>query len=137
MNSVSMSQMISTVAAIGAVAALGAAAIVRAAPPAGDPVKGKAIFARCAICHTVEPGKNKLGPSLAGVVGRVPASVPGFTYSAAMRADKVPWTVARLDGYLVNPRAMVPGTKMIFAGLPKPEDRANVIAYLANPSAAK
>lgn len=103
------------------------------AQAAGDPVKGKAVFARCAICHTVEPGKNKLGPTLANIVGSKAGDVPGFNFSPAMKASKVVWTPHALDKYLTNPRAFLPGNRMIFAGLPKPEDRANVIAYLKKP----
>lgn len=103
------------------------------AQAAGDPVKGKAVFARCAICHTVEPGKNKLGPTLANIVGSKAGDVPGFNFSPAMKASKVVWTPDALDKYLTNPRAFLPGNRMIFAGLPKPEDRANVIAYLKKP----
>lgn len=99
----------------------------------GDQVKGKAVFARCAICHTVEPGKNKLGPTLANIVGSKAGQVPGFNFSPAMKASKVVWTPDALDKYLANPRAFMPGNRMVFAGLPKPEDRANVIAYLKKP----
>jgi len=103
------------------------------AQAAGDPVKGKAVFARCVICHTVEPGKNKLGPTLAGIVGSKAGGVPGFNFSPAMKNSKIVWTPANLDKYLTNPRAMLPGNRMIFAGLPNADDRANVIAYLAKP----
>ena len=103
------------------------------AQAAGDPVKGKAVFARCAICHTVEPGKNKLGPTLANIVGSKAGDVPGFNFSPAMKASKVVWTRDALDKYLTNPRTFLPGNRMIFAGLPKPDDRANVIAYLKKP----
>ncbi len=108
----------------------GSAALAQAA---GDAVKGKTVFARCAICHTVEPGKNKLGPTLANIVGSKAGEVPGFNFSPAMKASKVVWTPDALDKYLTNPRAFMPGNRMIFAGLPKPEDRANVIAYLKKP----
>lgn len=104
------------------------------AQPTGDPVKGKAVFARCAICHTVEPGKNKLGPTLANIVGSKAGEVPGFTFSPAMKASKVVWTPAALDKYLLNPRTFMPGNRMIFVGLPNPEDRANLIAYLKKPA---
>lgn len=117
---------IMVLALIGSKAAL-------AASPAGDPVKGKAVFARCAICHTVEPGKNKLGPTLANIVGSKAGNVPGFNFSPAMKASKIVWTPDALDKYLTNPRALVPGNRMIFVGLPKPEDRANVVAYLKKP----
>jgi cytochrome c len=101
---------------------------------AGDPIKGKAVFVKCMICHTVEPGTNKLGPSLNGIVGKPAGSTAGFNYSPAMKTAKMSWTPANLSKFLANPRAAVPGTKMIFAGLPSPDDRANVIAYLAKPT---
>jgi len=100
---------------------------------AGDATKGKAVFARCAICHTVEAGKNKLGPSLANIVGQPAGEVPGFNFSTAMKNSKVKWTPDNLDKYLTNPRTFLPGNRMIFAGLPNADDRANVIAYLAKP----
>jgi cytochrome c len=97
----------------------------------GDAAAGKAVFNKCAICHTTAPAKNGLGPTLFGVVGRHSASVIGFSYSAAMKTADKTWDEATLDVYLTNPKVLVPGTKMVFAGLPKPEDRANVIAYLS------
>lgn len=102
------------------------------APPAGDAAAGKTVFARCAMCHSVALGENRLGPTLAGIVGRKAGAVPGYNYSPAMKNSGVTWTPDALDAYLANPRGKLPGVKMIFAGLPKPEDRANVIAYLAN-----
>ncbi|MGO9357184.1 MAG: c-type cytochrome [Xanthobacteraceae bacterium] len=96
----------------------------------GDAVAGKSVFNKCAICHSPAPGKNSVGPSLFGVVGRPSATGAGFAYSDAMKAANKTWDEATLDAYLTDPKAMVPGTKMIFPGLPKPEDRANVIAYL-------
>ena len=114
-----------------------AAPVMAQASPAGDAVKGKTVFARCAICHGVEPGKNKLGPTLAGIVGRKAGSVPGFNYSPAMKAAALTWTPAGLDKYITNPKATVPGNKMIFAGLPNATDRANLIAYLRNPGSVK
>ena len=114
------------------VACLGIAALGLAAPAsaAGDPAKGRIVFARCAVCHDVKPGVKKIGPSLAGLFGREAGSMPGFAYSAAMKASKIVWTPQSLDVYLVRPAKSVPGTKMIFMGLPNPADRANVIAYL-------
>ena len=100
---------------------------------AGDAAKGKAVFARCMACHTVDPGANRMGPSLAGIIGRTSGTVPGFPYSAAMKNAKIRWDAKSLDAFLTKPSATVPGSKMIFAGLPNPADRANLIAYLATP----
>jgi cytochrome c2 len=92
---------------------------------------GEAIFKKnCFICHTVEPGKNKLGPSLAGVVGRKAGSVPGYSYSEANKNSGVTWDEATLDAYLTDPKKFMPGTKMIFAGLKNADDRKALIAYL-------
>jgi cytochrome c len=100
-------------------------------PPQGDAEAGKAIFNRqCAVCHSAQAGQNKVGPSLHGVVGRHSAKVAGHNYSPAMKqADRV-WTPEALDHYLVDPRASVPGTRMIFPGLKDPKQRADLIAYL-------
>lgn len=105
-------------------------AAVSAAGSGGDAAAGKAVFAKCMACHTTEAGKNKIGPSLHGVVGRKAGAVAGFAYSPAMKGSGITWTEAELDAFLANPRTKVKGTKMFFAGLPKPEDRANLIAYL-------
>ncbi|WP_176595842.1 MULTISPECIES: c-type cytochrome [Sphingobium] len=98
----------------------------------GDAAKGKAVFARCMACHSVDPGANRLGPSLAGVMGRTSGTVAGFTYSPAMKNAKIRWDAKSLDAFLTKPTAKVPGTRMIFAGLSNPADRANLIAYLAS-----
>lgn len=107
---------------------------------AGDPVAGKSVSARCAVCHSFTAGQTKVGPSLAGVVGRKSGSLPGFSYSPAMAGSHLTWDRATLDKYLANPRAVVPGTKMIFPGIPDPVDRANLIAFLSaasQPDASK
>ena len=96
----------------------------------GDAVKGKKVFAKCMACHTTEAGKNKVGPTLHGLFGRKAGSVEGFTYSDAMKNAGITWSDAELDKYLTNPKKDIPGNKMAFPGLPKPDDRANVIAYL-------
>ncbi|MEJ2625362.1 MAG: cytochrome c family protein [Pseudolabrys sp.] len=102
--------------------------------PPGNPAKGKQIFNTCHICHNLGPNATiKIGPPLNGVVGRPWASWPGFAYSAGLQKGKKAgnvWTVARLDKWLTNPRADVPGTKMIFPGLQTAQQRADVIAYL-------
>jgi cytochrome c len=98
----------------------------------GDPQAGEAVFKKnCAVCHTTEEGKNKIGPSLHGVVGRHSGSVSNFQYSEAMKSANKDWTPENLDQYLSNPRGLVPGTKMIFAGLKNEPDRQNIVAYLA------
>ena len=93
--------------------------------------QGETLFKKnCAICHTLEAGKNKIGPSLAGVVGRKAGSVPGFAYSAANKNSGDIWDAQTLDIYLVDPRKFMPGTKMVFVGLKNPEDRKALIEYL-------
>lgn len=98
---------------------------------AADADAGKKVFSKCAVCHTAVAGKNGLGPSLFGVVGRKSGSVEGYNYSEAMKSANKTWDEATLEAYLADPKAAVPGNKMAFAGLPNAEDRANVIAYLA------
>src|SRR3954447_17222490 len=84
---------------------------------------GDALFRRqCATCHAVQAGQNKIGPSMAGIVGKKAASVPGFQYSEPMKASNLTWTDDNLAKYLADPKAVVPGGKMIFAGLKKPAD---------------
>ena len=98
---------------------------------AGDAAAGEAVFRKCSSCHKLD-GSDGVGPHLNGVVGRNHAAVAGFAYSEAMAARSAePWTPEALYSFLANPRQDMPGTKMAFAGLPKSEDRANVIAYLA------
>jgi cytochrome c len=91
---------------------------------------GKAIFKKCALCHTTESGKNKIGPSLFGIVGRKAASLENYNYSEAMKKFDHSWDPGTLDTYLADPRATVPGTKMIFPGLKEKSEREDVIAYL-------
>lgn len=117
--------------ALAAVLTIGATGMALAA---GDAAKGEKIFRKCRQCHTVEPEKVKIGPSLAGVVGRRPGSVEGFGYSNDMiqfgAAGNV-WSTDTLDVYLTKPRGLIKKTKMVFPGLRKEEDRADLIAYLA------
>jgi cytochrome c len=91
---------------------------------------GKIVFVKCALCHTNEPGKNKIGPSLFGIVGRKSASLPDYSYSEAMKNFHHTWDAKTLDTYLADPRAVVPGTKMIFPGIKDETQRENLIAYL-------
>lgn len=99
----------------------------------GDAAAGEKVFAKCKACHENEKGVSKVGPTLKGVVGRKAASIEGYKYSEAMTAkgaEGVVWDEATLTTYLADPKAFVPKTKMAFAGLKKPEDVADVIAYL-------
>jgi len=98
---------------------------------AADAAAGEKVFAKCKSCHKIDGGQAT-GPHLNGVVDRPKASVAGFGYSdvlAGMAGDA--WSPENLEAFLHNPKEYAPGTKMSFAGLPKVEDRANVIAYLA------
>ena len=104
--------------------------IATVAADAADVDKGKEIFKKCALCHTNEAGKNKIGPSLFGIVGRHSASIANFNYSDAMKNFDKTWDRATLDTYLTNPREVVPGTKMIFPGLKDKADRDALIDYL-------
>ncbi|MCW1384148.1 cytochrome c family protein [Novosphingobium sp. KCTC 2891] len=103
---------------------------VAGAQTAGDPAKGKTVYARCAACHDLNTGATRLGPSMKGIVGRKAGSVAGFNYSPAMKAKAVTWNAQALDQYLAAPAKFIPGNRMPFAGLPNPQDRADLIAYL-------
>lgn len=96
---------------------------------AADAAAGETVFKKCAACHKLD-GSNGVGPHLDAVVGRPVGSVPDFAYSEAMKSHGGDWTPDNLFQFLASPKGYVPGTKMSFAGLPKEEDRANVIAYL-------
>ena len=117
-------------------AAVAAVTILGAVPSHadGDAAKGKKIFAKCKACHTLEAGKNKVGPSLHGIIGRKAGSIEGFSYSDAMKNSGLTWDEATLDKYLTKPKDEVPGNKMMFPGLPKETDRQNLIAYLKEAS---
>jgi cytochrome c len=94
----------------------------------GDPQRGKALYQGCTGCHSID--ENDIGPKHRGVVGRKAGTAPGYAYSAALKGAGIVWDKVTLDRWLANPSAMVPGTKMYFL-LPNAQDRADVIAYLA------
>ena len=96
-----------------------------------DAVKGKKLFTKCKACHNADAPKNKVGPYLVGIVGRKAGTADGYTkYSKAIKDSGIVWDEANLDKWLTNPKGMYPGTKMIYPGLKKAEDRADVIEYL-------
>ena len=103
------------------------------APAASTPAASDsrpAAFAQCVACHSVEPGKNGIGPSLAGVFGRAAATGPGFAYSSALKRSGLTWDEATLDRWLTAPMRTVPGTRMAYPGLRDASERAAVIDYL-------
>lgn len=117
--------------AAGAIAASAGVALAD-----GDAAKGAQVFKKnCMVCHNATDAKAKVGPSLQGVVGRPVASVADYKYSDAMKkfGEGKTWTEEELTAYLPNPKGLVPGTKMAFAGLKSPEDIANLVAYLKDP----
>jgi len=96
-----------------------------------DAEKGARVARKCTACHAFEAGgKNRIGPALYGIVGSGKASVDGFSYSSALSEMGGEWSFANLDAFLANPRGYAPGTKMSFAGLRKPQDRADLLAYM-------
>jgi cytochrome c len=115
-----------------ALAALPAAGAPVAASAAGDAEAGRSAFnRRCTTCHAVAAGQNKVGPSLHSAVGRAAGQAPGFNYSQAMRDPGETWDEATLSAYLEKPRELVPGNRMIMAGIAEAAERENIVAYLA------
>jgi cytochrome c len=102
-----------------------------AAALAADPAAGERVFRKCVACHAVGEGaQHKVGPILNGLIGRPAGSYPGYSYTEANKNSKFVWDEATLTRYLKNPRAAIPGTKMLFAGLPREGEIADVIAFL-------
>ena len=116
------------------VALLAAVPFVSVAPAMaedGDPAAGKTAFNQCRACHQVGPeAKNSVGPILNGVVGRKAGEVPGYNYSDANKGSGLTWDEATLREYLKNPRAKVPGTKMVFPGITREKQLEDILAYL-------
>ena len=124
--------LVASVTALVVVVWTGAAALAE-----GDPVAGEKTFKKCKACHVVDSDKHRVGPSLKGVYGRTAGTAEGFKYSKALKEfgdGGAVWDDATLDQWLTKPKALVAKTKMAFPGLKKPEDRANVIAYLKKSS---
>src|SRR5687767_15191238 len=96
-----------------------------------DAAKGEAVFKKCAACHNADPGgANALGPALFGTMGKPLAGHAGFAYSDALKGVGGAWDWENMSAWLANPKKFAPGTKMTFAGLSNPQDRANVLAFL-------
>ncbi len=108
--------------------ALAATPAPAAAPPQGDPVLGQQLYQSCMGCHSLD--ENDVGPRHRGVVGRRAGSVPGYSYSPALKASGIVWTPVMLDRWLQGPQKLVPGAKMYFT-VANPKSRADIIAYLA------
>lgn len=116
--------------AAAAAPALDAKAVADAAATA-DAAAGQKIFGKCQACHSGEHGgPNKVGPNLAGVVGRPKGSHEGFAYSDAMKAKGGNWTLEDLAAFVHKPKDFVPGTKMLFPGIADPNDLSNLLAFL-------
>ncbi|XP_043260834.1 cytochrome c-like [Colletes gigas] len=99
----------------------------------GDVARGKNLFIRmCQMCHTSDPnGKHRVGPNLYGVVGKTCGSNPGFNYTESMKTKGIVWNETTLNTYLEFPMQFIPGTRMIFNGVRREQDRKDIIAYLA------
>lgn len=95
-----------------------------------DAARGQRLFMQCAACHTLQVTPGSLGPPLGGIIGHEAAAAPGYSYSPALAAAGLRWDEATLNRWLEHPTDLVPGTKMIFAGIANPADRAAIIAYL-------
>lgn len=117
-------------AAPAAPAATPAVATENYADFTGDAKAGKVVFIQCQACHSIKEGENRVGPSLYGKVGKTAGQVPGFKYSDANKNSGIVWTEEKLFEYLKNPRAVIPGTTMAFAGIADPQKRADVIAFI-------
>jgi nitrite reductase (NO-forming) len=113
-----------------AAAADNAAAATATAPLSGDAAAGRIVFRKCQACHSLTPGKNGVGPSLAGIVGKKSGSASGYNYSPAMKGSNLTWDAATLDSYLLDPQKVVPGNKMPFPGLKTENERRTLIAFL-------
>jgi cytochrome c len=116
--------------AAAAPAATPAAATENYADFTGNASAGKVVFIQCQACHVLTEGVNRVGPSLHNKVGATAGQVAGFRYSEANKNSGIVWTEEKLFEYLKNPRAVIPGTTMAFAGIPDPQKRADLIAFL-------
>jgi cytochrome c2 len=105
-------------------------AMLASAASAQDMAAGKASFAKCKACHSLENGKNVIGPSLHGLFGRKAGTAPKFNYSSANKNSGIEWNDETLFNYLADPQKAIPGTKMVFPGIKSEKERRDLIAYL-------
>jgi cytochrome c len=113
------------------VIAAGLLVALPAVASAQDAEAGKNVFKKCAPCHAIGPGaKNKVGPELNGLFGRAAGSVEGFNYSDAMKNSGITWDEANFKEYIANPKAKIPGNKMVFPGIKDELDRDDLAAYI-------
>ncbi len=103
---------------------------------AQDVKRGEKLFTDCKSCHTVEPGVNNVGPSLAGVIGRKAGTADGFRYSPAMKRSDITWTPETLAAFIADPQKVVPANRMPYAGMPDSKDVKDLVAYLAKAGGA-
>jgi cytochrome c len=108
----------------------GAIALASQSALAQDAAKGEKVYKKCKACHSLEAGKKKVGPSLAGIFGRTAGTTEGFKFSKAMKKSGIVWDEKTMDEFLAKPKKVIPKTRMAFPGLKKEADRANLIAYL-------
>lgn len=107
-----------------------------AAPASTLLAEGKAAFANCAACHTIEQGAaNGAGPNLFGIIGKAAGNVAGFAYSDALKASGITWTAAELDSYIADPAAKIPGTTMVAGAIADQAKRQAVIGYIESVTA--
>ncbi|WP_406856511.1 cytochrome c family protein [Alsobacter sp. KACC 23698] len=112
-------------------AAIAAVSVSAGSALAQDAAAGEKVFLKCKACHQVGEGaKNAVGPVLNGLIGRKSGSVEGYSYSEANKSSGITWDEATFKDYIKNPKAKIPGTKMIFPGLTNQADIDNVTAYL-------
>ena len=134
MDDIDVRQVMRLLVACIAIVTLSTAAVAQSVPPpaqgsgaGGDAARGKTLYQACAACHSID--ENDVGPKHRGVVGRRAGSIGDYGYSAALKRSGITWDEATLDRWLVNPSALVPGTKMFFK-IDDPQSRADLIAYL-------
>jgi cytochrome c len=118
----------------GAFAALSLLSAAAPAEAAGDPANGETLYGRCQGCHSIEV--NRVGPRHQGLFGRKAGGLDDYSYSDAMAASGVVWDESTLDRFLAAPRDVIAGTKMPFSGMKDPQERADLIAYLKQATAA-